>query len=188
MFFHASPIGGIQQLEPRVSNHNIPLIYFSKKRENTLVYLSNAIEKYCKDTGFDYQGTWQKWGSYGFDEDGILRLEEYYPNALEETYKGMSGYIYQADSIIDSGFEVQIPDAATSSEPVTVSGVEYVSDAYETILQAEQDGLIRILRYEDAPDAMKNWLRKVIPEEYKNASDHPEYRYFLDNKMSEYLQ
>ncbi len=187
MFFHASPIGGIQQLEPRVSNHNIPLIYFSKKRENTLVYLSNAIEKFCKDTGFDYQGTWQKWGSYGFDEDGILRLEEYYPNALEETYKGVSGYIYQADSIIDSGFEVQIPDAATSSEPVRVSGVEYVPDAYEAILQAEQDGLIRILRYEDAPDAMKTWLRKVIPEEYKNASNHPEHRYFLKNRLGMYF-
>ncbi len=187
MFFHASPIGGIQQLEPRVSNHNIPLIYFSKKRENTLVYLSNAIEKYCKDTGFDYQGTWQKWGSYGFNEDGILRLEEYYPNALEETYKGVSGYIYRAETIADSGFEVQIPDAATSSEPVSVSGVEFVPDAYEAILEAERNGLIRILRYENAPDAMKNWLRKVIPEEYANATEHPEYRYFLKNKLVEYL-
>ena len=187
MFFHASPIGGIQQLEPRVSNHNIPLIYFSKKKVNTLVYLSNAIEKHCKDTGFEYHGVWQKWGPYGFDKDGILRLEEYYPNALEETYKGVSGYIYQADSIIDSGFEVQIPDAATSSEPVTVSGVEFVPDAYEAILQAEQDGLIRILRYEDAPDDMKKWLRKVIPEEYANAAEHPEYRYFLERKMGIYL-
>ena len=83
---------------------------------------------------------------------------------------------------------MQIPDAATSSEPVTVSGVEYVPDAYEAILEAEKDGLIRILRYENATEDMKNWLRKVIPEEYENASDHPEYRYFLDNKMSEYLQ
>ena len=34
MFYHASPIKGIVQLEPRISNHSIPLIYFSKKREN----------------------------------------------------------------------------------------------------------------------------------------------------------
>ena len=44
-FYHASSVKNINELEPRVSNHNIPLIYFSNKRENVLVYLSNAIEK-----------------------------------------------------------------------------------------------------------------------------------------------
>lgn len=45
MYYHASQVEGIKQLEPRVSDHHIPLVYFSTKRENTLVYLSNAIEK-----------------------------------------------------------------------------------------------------------------------------------------------
>ncbi len=67
MYYHASPIQGISRLEPRVSNHGIPLIYFSKKRENVLVYLSNAVEKYCRDTGFSYDGKWEKWGPYGFN-------------------------------------------------------------------------------------------------------------------------
>ena len=49
MYYHASNVKGIEIIEPRVSNHGIPLIYFSKKRENVLVYLSNAVEKYCKD-------------------------------------------------------------------------------------------------------------------------------------------
>ena len=48
MYYHASPVEGIRQLEPRVSNHSVPLVYFSKKRENVLVYLSNAVEKYCQ--------------------------------------------------------------------------------------------------------------------------------------------
>ena len=60
MFYHASQIKGIATLEPRVSNHEIPLVYFSTKRENVLVYISNAIEKFCKDTGFTYDGKWQK--------------------------------------------------------------------------------------------------------------------------------
>ena len=50
MYFHASPIEGIKILKPQISEHGVPLIYFSKKRENVLVYLSNAIEKYCKET------------------------------------------------------------------------------------------------------------------------------------------
>ena len=80
-FFHASQIKGIQVLEPRISNHNLPLIYFSGKRENVLVYLSNAVEKTCKEKNFQYTGIWHKWGSYGFTQDGRLQYEEYYPNA-----------------------------------------------------------------------------------------------------------
>ena len=83
MFYHASQIKDIIELEPRVSNHGIPLIFFSRKRENVLVYLSNAVEKYCKETDFEYSGTWNKWGPYGFEKDGRQRLEEYYPDAYE---------------------------------------------------------------------------------------------------------
>ena len=179
MYYHASPIGGITQLEPRISNHGIPLVYFSKKRENVLVYLSNAIEKYCRETGFSYDGKYQKWGPYGFNKDGRLRLEEYYPNALINTYKGVSGYIYSAEAITDSGFAVHIPDAATSSIPVKVVNSEYVPDAYEEILQAEREGLITILRYEGMSDRMHEWNEKTIKEEYEGAAEHPEYRHFL---------
>ena len=81
MLYHASPTSGLTVLTPHVSNHGHPLVYFSKKRENVLVYLSNAVEKYCRDTGFVHTGRWEKWGPYGFDLDGVQRLEEYYPNA-----------------------------------------------------------------------------------------------------------
>ena len=42
-FFHESHTKNIKILKPNISNHNIPLIYFSDKRENVLVYLSNDI-------------------------------------------------------------------------------------------------------------------------------------------------
>lgn len=104
---------------------------------------------------------------------------KYYPNALESTYKGVSGYIYSAEEITDSGFQVQIPDAAASSLPVPVTGVEFVPDAYEAILQAEKDGLIVIRRYEEMTDKVKAWNQRTIREEYLSATDHPEYRHFL---------
>ena len=56
MYYHASSVKGITQLTPQSSNHGIPLVYFSTKRENVLVYLSNSIEKYCVETGFSYNG------------------------------------------------------------------------------------------------------------------------------------
>ena len=188
MFYHASPVKGIVKLEPRVSNHGVPLIYFSRKRENVLVYLSNAIEKYCRETGFACDGPWHKWGPYGFTEEGIQRLAEYYPNALESTYKGVSGYIYSAEEITDSGFQVQIPDAAASGLPVPVTGVEFVPDAYEAILQAEKDGLIVIRRYEEMTDKVKAWNERTIREEYQSAADHPEYRHFLRGCFPDILE
>lgn len=188
MYYHASQVKGIMQLKPYVSNHGIPLIYFSKKRENVLVYLSNAIEKYCRETGFSYDGKWEKWGSYGFNKDGRQRLEEYYPNALISTYKGVSGYIYSVKAIIDSGFEVQIPDAATSAESVNVTDVEFIPDAYEAILQAEKDGLITIVRYEEMSDKMREWNQQTIKEEYEKAEGHPEYRHFLRGNFPDIIK
>ena len=187
MYYHASPVKGITRLEPRISNHGIPLIYFSTKRENVLVYLSNAIEKYCRETGFSYDGRYQKWGPYGFDKDGRQRLEEYYPNALVSAYKGVSGYIYSAETVEDSGFAVQIPEAVTSSVPVEVSGVEFIPDSYEAILQAEKEGLITILRYEEMPQKMREWNERTIKEEYESASEHPEYRHFLKGNFPDIL-
>ena len=204
MYYHASQVAGIKTLEPRISNHGVPLVYFSKKRENVLVYLSNAIEKYCKETGFTYDGPWQKWGPYGFEQNGRLRIEEYYPGMLQETYQGVSGYIYQAEQLPKGQGEfangaskqncasedekadgamidLQIPDAVVSSLPVNVTGAEFIPDAYDAIMEAERKGLIMILRYEDFSEKKKQWLRGVIAKEYEEAADHPEYRYFLKN-------
>ena len=185
MFYHASQTPNITLLQPRVSNHNTPLIYFSEKRENVLVYLSNAVEKYCRETGFVHHGPWQKWGPYGFDREGRLQIQEYYPNALADTYQGVSGYIYRAEALEPWDFPLEIPHAAVSVVPVPVAGCEFVPDALEAILQAEREGLISILRYEQLSPEFQAWNRTTITiqEEYENAQDHPEYRHFLEGKF-----
>ena len=185
MYFHASNVEGLSVLKPHVSNHNIPLIYLSKKRENVLVYLSNAIEKCCREEGFKHSGIWQKWATYGFDKDGIQRIEEYYPNALVETYWGVNGYIYYANEVIDSGFQTQIPDAVTSKKSIIIDGCEYIEDAYEAICEAERAGLVRITRYNDISEKIRVWIQKTIVSEYEQASQHPEYRFFLEKKFGE---
>ena len=188
MYYHASSIKDLSTLEPHISNHNIPLVYLSKKRENVLVYLSNAIQKYCIEQGLEYSGVWQKWASYGFDKDGVQRIEEYYPDALIDTYKGVSGYIYVAEMVEDSGFQTQIPDAITSEKPVVVTGCEYIDDAYEAIITAEKEGLVRISRYNELSPQMKKWLKDAIIKEYEQAAEHPEYRFFLEAKFGDLLK
>ena len=187
-YYHASNTAEITVLEPRLSSHGIPLVYFSKKRENVLVYLSNAIERFCKETGFAYEGKCAKWGPYGF-RNGILQIQEYYRNALEETYRGASAYIYSAEDIIEADIDIRIPDAAVSSIPVKVSGCEFVPDAYEEILKAESAGLIMIGRYEDLcrNERFMEWNRRTIREQYETAAEQPEYRYFIEAKFGDLL-
>lgn len=57
-----------------MSNHNIPLIYFSNKRGTVLVYLSNAVEKVCNVAKFEHDGAWSKWDPYGFDKTNIIQM------------------------------------------------------------------------------------------------------------------
>lgn len=142
MFFHASPIPNLKVLTPHISNHGAPLIYFSSKRENVLVYLSNAVEKCCRESGFHHDAPWKKWGSYGFTKDGILVLEDYYPDATAETYQGVSGYLYSTESIEDAVSLPDIPFAFTTSAPTPIDECEYVPDAYEALLRAESEGRI----------------------------------------------
>lgn len=183
MYFHASQTPDIAVLEPRISNHGTPLVYFSKKRENVLVYLSNAVEKYCKETGFPHTGPWTKWGPYGFTKDGLLQFDEYYPNALAETYQGVSGFIYTVGKIADPGEPIEIPDAITSRSPVPVLSCEFVPDALAALLQAEQDGLLVIRRYQERTEAQRKWEDKMIEKEYRDPASTPEYRYFLKSKF-----
>jgi hypothetical protein len=183
MFFHASKTPGLTTLKPHVSNHGKPLIYLSEKRENVLVYLSNAVEKHCKQTGFQHNGIYRKWGSYGFTKDGILRLEEYYPNATFDTYKDESGYIYSVEHIENHSCQADIPYAVVSEQDVPATACEYVPCAYEAIRQAAENGEIVLQMYADNSQDMLKWIEKTIREEYQNAERNPEYRDFLKVKF-----
>ena len=183
MYYHASQTGGIQTLLPRVSNHKIPLVYFSTKRENTLVYLSNAIEKHCLETGYPHSGPWKKWGSYGFTKDGVLRLEEYYPNATKETYEGVSGYLYGVEALADAKPLAGIPFAVSSEHPVNVQSCEFIPDAYAAILAAAAHGKILLERYETLRAQKLAWIRDTMRQEYRNCAQNGDYRHFLLGKF-----
>ena len=183
MYYHASPLGGLRILKPHVSNHGVPLVYFSNKRENVLVYLSNAVERFCRETGFVHDGSWYKWASYGFQKDGRQCIEEYYPDALRKTYEGVSGYIYRAETVPQAEMQLRIPNAVASSEAVQVVDCEFVRDAYAEILTAEAQGLLTVQRFAQMTQPQRRWLERTLQTEYKNAENHPDYRYFLQKKF-----
>ncbi len=183
MLYHASQTPDLKELIPHVSNHGKPLVYFSEKRENTLVYLCNAVEKCCLENGFKHNGIYKKWASYGFNSDGRLMLDEYYPNATYETYKGVGGFIYSVSKA--SGFTdlEGIPFAKTADHAVKTAGCEFVSDAYEALCEAEKKGLIILAHYEDNSPKRLEWIRRTILNEYRDAVNKPDYRFFLEKKF-----
>ena len=178
MLYHASPIPDIKTLTPHTSNHGKPLIYFSFKRENVLVYLSNAVEKHCRERGFPHSCSYHKWGSYGFTRDGLLRLDEYWPNATQYTYKGVSGCIYTVSEEHLTPME-DIPFAFTSDKPVPVISCEYIPDAYQALLSAAEEGRIILTSYSQNSPRMLDWIKSAITDEYEKSQGSPEYRFFL---------
>lgn len=183
MYYHASQTPGIQVLTPHISNHGKPLVYLSEKRENVLVYLSNAIEKHCKSVGFNYHGIYRTWGSYGFTKDGILELSEYYPNAAIDTYKGVSGYIYSTATLAAYQKQSDIPYAVITEIPVAVQHCEFIPDAYEAIMDAVKNHRIIFKSYEENSAAKLNWIKQTIISEYEQSEEHPDYQLFLKAKF-----
>ena len=183
--YHASQTPGLTVLEPRVSNHGKPLVYASAKRENVLVYLSNAVEKHCREAGFAHGGPWQKWGSYGF-ANGLLQLDEYWPGATLWTYSGVSGYIDTVEG--DFAPMEGIPYAYISEKPARVTDCAFLPDAYQALLQAEREGKLLLRSYDALGENMRRWVRQTVREEYADASAAPDYRLFLQAKFPYILE
>ena len=185
-YYHGSPAKNIKVLEPRVSNHGIAYIYFSDTRENVLVYLSNAIKKVCDETNFNYEGIYHTWASYGF-KNGKLEIQEYYPNATFDTYKGVSGYIYKVKDVPDIEVQDDIPHAYKTKTKTKIDSVEYIEDAYEEIMKCVESGKIELLKYDDFMKEKGQWLEKTIIKEYKETTNPP-YKHFLEVKFKEYIK
>ncbi len=177
MLYHASSVNDLKRLT------SLP-VFASSKRENVLVYLADPVGHYCREHGFSYEGRAAKWGTYGFDQHGILVYEEYYSGALEKEFRGVSGSIY---SLSEEDFDIYPPirDVYTSEKETQVLYEEFIPDAYEEMVQAASEGKIRIVRYEELNEHRRKQISETVRKEYEEASGHPEYRFFLKENFPE---
>ena len=72
--------------------------------------------------------------------------------------------------------------------PVPICACEYIPDAYDEILAAENKGLISLIRYENQSQKKKDWICKTIIQEYKVAEDQLDYRHFLEGKFKDIFE
>lgn len=144
IFYHCSPIPGLNVLEPRKPD-------FSDKP--TMVYLTTLLPMALMYSVKNYEYT------YGYTKEGQIYLEEYFPNALEVLYRGKSASLYFCDP--ESTKPTRIPNEAVSEKSVTVIREVQIPDAYEALLEQEQLGTLVIHRYHGLSQRKKEWIRKV---------------------------
>ena len=102
-------------------------------------------------------------------------------------FKGVKGYIYSCNQITPyQNLDIKIPNAFISTQKTPVDNCEFVPDAYNEIINAEKNGLITVLRYNEFIDDVKRkeWLERVITDEYRKNKAHPDYRFFLRPRFS----
>jgi len=140
IFYHGSPIGGLSELKPALSEHGKPYIYFAM---NPLVALLYAVKPVLKPFSFY---------PYGFDQKGAVVYSEYFENAFEILYKCRRGYLYECDSIPNPEQPTQINCAYTCLDPVTVDRATEISDLYDYFTTYIQSGRFLIKHFEQIPE------------------------------------
>ena len=174
-YYHASPTGGLQLLEPRKT------LYFDKPTQVCLTSL-RAMALFYIIRNYEY--------AYGYTRQGKLYFDDPFPDALKKLYAGKSGWLY---TCAEGDYEkTEIPNEFVSAQPVRIIGAEYIPDAYEAFLREQEAGNILLLGYEHfASDPEKfakkrAWLEKAISEEIRKKEiwktpDSDCARYYREN-------
>lgn len=143
-YYHCSPVGGLEVLEPRKPDA------FEK---SAAVYMTTLLPMALMYGVRNYEYT------YGYTREGRLHLDEYFPDALEILYRGKSASLYLCAP--ESAEKARIPNEVVSEIPVPVLEEIVIPDVCEALLEQQRLGNLEIRRYEDLPEKMLEWIRRV---------------------------
>lgn len=147
MLYHVSQTSGLQTLQPHVSTHKKAYVYAI---ENIITGLLFGT----KQDDFDF--------IISTDDNDVPTIWECYPNALREIYEGKRCSVYEVD---EKGFQCGV--TSWSSELVCESEVEVINeivveDLYQRLLVEEQNGNIKIHRYEFCDEYRKKISKHIV--------------------------
>ncbi len=131
-FYHGSPVGGLRQLEPFLSEHGRPYVYFATDPLVALLYAVKPVPK-----PFSYY-------PYGFDADGSAVYSEYFEDAFYHLYHGKTGYLYECRDLKDVARPTHINCACACTGPVDVDRVTEIPDLYAHFKVQADAGRFRI--------------------------------------------
>lgn len=131
ILYHGSPVGGLTELKPFLSEHGRPYLYFA---DNPLVALLYAVKPVPKPFSFY---------PYGFQGKTVF-FSEYYENAFADIYKGKKGYLYACHHVPETEELAQINCAYTCTEPIKADAVTEIPDLYVYFKRQEKEGLFHV--------------------------------------------
>lgn len=150
-YYHGTPVGGLTVLQPSVTK------YFGKPMQVCMTSLRAMALLYLIDN-FEY--------TYGYDRNGRIYYEEYYPDSLEKLYRGKSGYLYECEA--GEYQTTKIPNEYVSNHAVRFISCAYIPDAYEAIMDAVQKGEIDLVPYAQMSEGTRrmvhDWYAREILE------------------------
>lgn len=170
--FHGSPTGGLTELQPFLSEHGKPYLYFATNPLVALLYAAKPVPK-----PFSFY-------PYGFDKDGTVVYSEYFENAFYELYHGRAGYLYERDHV--SGLEnpTQINCAYTTTEPVKIDRVTKIDDLYEYFMEQARQGLFRVKRRDEISDKEMNF----VLDEFRKDMENHDLKRDSEHEMSHFIE
>lgn len=169
--YHGSAVGGIKELEPFLSEHGKPYIYFSSNPAVALLYAVKPVPK-----PFSYY-------PYGFDENGTVVYSEYWENSFYELYKGKSGFLYECD-VTDAENPTAISSAYTCELPINTNYCIEVDDLYNKFTEFKNEGLFEIKAFDTISE---NELNFVYDDMRRTILQNNLYL-FSQNPMSKFIK
>ena len=146
--YHVSPTAGLKVLRPCVTE------FFGKPKQVCLTSLLPMALLYGV-RHFEY--------TYGYTKDREIYYQEFFPNALEELYRGRSASLYRC--AWREGMETtQIPNEYVTAEEVPVEEETPVPDVCEALLEQERRGTLRIVRWPEISEKTREWIVKAEKE------------------------
>lgn len=169
--YHCSPAAGLKVLRPSAS--------FGKPKQVCLTaYLPMALLYGVKH--FEY--------TYGYTREGELYYEEYFPDALEELYRGRRASLYTC-SFREDMEATTIPNEYVTPNEAPVGSEETVPDVYKALLEQERLGALRIVRWPDMSEARRKWIERaeadVIREQGLLTRPDAPYAHYMLSKYPE---
>lgn len=165
-FYHGSPVGGLNELKPFLSEHQKPYIYFSSSPVVALLYAVKPVPK-----PFSFY-------PYGFDKNGAVIYSEYFENAFFHLYNGKTGYLYECKHLDNTDNPTEINCAYACSEPVKPDKVIEISDLYTYFKDQESKKRFFIKRRKDISEKEMRFVYDELKKDIDNYDlmrhpDHP---------------
>lgn len=176
LLYHGSNTPDIKILKPRQADHDRPYLYMTTIKIVAGFYLINTVER-------PYY-----WFPYGFEKDGTVHYQEWYPNALREAAEGKKGYIYTIEAKEEDTLPLpNIPCARLAVTPMPVLDCQTITDCYKWLMEQQKRGAFILKKYTDkTPAQLASMHRQLIQYlNEKNMKENPacSYAKFIQTKF-----